>query len=44
MFSAQGLLADSDTLEYAWLIDMQAGGLTGRVTIPQVGVIRIVAG
>lgn len=41
MFSAQGLPADSDTLEYAWLIDMQAGGLTGRVTVPQVGVIRI---
>lgn len=44
MFSAQGLPADSDTLEYAWLIDMQAGGLTGRVTVPQVGVIRSVAG
>lgn len=44
MFSAQGLPADSDTLEYAWLIDMQAGGLTGRVTLPQVGVIRIGAG
>ncbi|CAF94276.1 unnamed protein product, partial [Tetraodon nigroviridis] len=35
MFSAQGLPPDSDTLEYAWLIDMQAGGLTGRVTVPQ---------
>ncbi|KAF6734631.1 uncharacterized protein FQA47_004048 [Oryzias melastigma] len=35
MFSAQGLPLGSDTLEYAWLIDMQAGGLTGRVTIPQ---------
>lgn len=44
MFSAQGLPPDSDTLEYAWLIDMQAGGLTGRVTVPQVGGIRIVAG
>ncbi|XP_029683365.1 bridge-like lipid transfer protein family member 1 isoform X11 [Takifugu rubripes] len=39
MFSAQGLPADSDTLEYAWLIDMQAGGLTGRVTVPQVASI-----
>lgn len=38
MFSAQGLPLGSDTLEYAWLIDMQAGGLTGRVTVPQVGV------
>ncbi|XP_010775323.1 uncharacterized protein KIAA1109-like [Notothenia coriiceps] len=36
MFSAQGLSMSSDTLEYAWLIDMQAGGLTGRVTLPQV--------
>ncbi|XP_061600023.1 bridge-like lipid transfer protein family member 1 isoform X7 [Cololabis saira] len=35
MFSAQGLPLGSDTLEYAWLIDMQAGGLTGRVTVPQ---------
>ncbi|XP_030213365.1 bridge-like lipid transfer protein family member 1 isoform X7 [Gadus morhua] len=35
MFSAQGLPMGSDTLEYAWLIDMQAGLLTGRVTIPQ---------
>ncbi|KAJ3613637.1 hypothetical protein NHX12_019883, partial [Muraenolepis orangiensis] len=35
MFSAQGLPVGSDTLEYAWLIDMQAGLLTGRVTIPQ---------
>ncbi|XP_075964686.1 bridge-like lipid transfer protein family member 1 isoform X15 [Anarhichas minor] len=36
MFSAQGLPLGGDTLEYAWLIDMQAGGLTGRVTVPQV--------
>ncbi|XP_036006462.1 transmembrane protein KIAA1109 homolog isoform X1 [Fundulus heteroclitus] len=35
MFSAQGLPLVSDTLEYAWLIDMQAGALTGRVTVPQ---------
>lgn len=40
MFSAQGLPLGSDTLEYAWLIDMQAGGLTGRVTVPQVRVSR----
>lgn len=40
MFSAQGLPLGSDTLEYAWLIDMQAGGLTGRVTVPQVRVCR----
>ncbi|XP_063040632.1 bridge-like lipid transfer protein family member 1 isoform X4 [Engraulis encrasicolus] len=35
MFSAEGLPAGSDTLEYAWLIDMQAGALTGKVTVPQ---------
>ncbi|XP_037550709.1 transmembrane protein KIAA1109 homolog [Nematolebias whitei] len=39
MFSAQGLPLGSDTLEYAWLIDMQAGALTGRVTVPQVASI-----
>lgn len=42
MFSAQGLPLGSDTLEYAWLIDMQAGGLTGRVTVPQVCVCLLV--
>lgn len=42
MFSAQGLPLGSDTLEYAWLIDMQAGGLTGRVTVPQVCVLQLV--
>src|SRR4029434_6231534 len=36
MFSAHALPAGSDTLEYAWLIDMQAGALTGRITVPQV--------
>ncbi|XP_030626570.1 bridge-like lipid transfer protein family member 1 [Chanos chanos] len=35
MFSAEGLPAGSDTLEYAWLIDIQAGALTGKVTVPQ---------
>ncbi|XP_051507194.1 transmembrane protein KIAA1109 homolog isoform X2 [Myxocyprinus asiaticus] len=35
MFSAEGLPAGSDTLEYSWLIDVQAGALTGRVTVPQ---------
>ncbi|KAM9476517.1 bridge-like lipid transfer protein family member 1 isoform 2-T2 [Clarias gariepinus] len=35
MFSAEGLPAGSDTLEYAWLIDVQAGALTGKVTVPQ---------
>ncbi|TRY60510.1 hypothetical protein DNTS_001480 [Danionella cerebrum] len=35
MFSAEGLPVGSDTLEYAWLIDVQAGALTGRVSVPQ---------
>uniref|UniRef100_A0A670YM29 Bridge-like lipid transfer protein family member 1 n=1 Tax=Pseudonaja textilis TaxID=8673 RepID=A0A670YM29_PSETE len=36
MFSAEGLPVDSDTLEYAWLIDIQTGSLTAKVTIPQI--------
>lgn len=36
MFSAEGLPLGSDTLEYAWLIDVQAGSLTAKVTAPQV--------
>ncbi|KAJ7406763.1 hypothetical protein WISP_131579 [Willisornis vidua] len=35
MFSAEGLPLGSDTLEYAWLIDVQAGSLTAKVTAPQ---------
>lgn len=36
MFSAEGLPLGSDSLEYAWLIDVQAGSLTAKVTAPQV--------
>ncbi|XP_036089345.1 transmembrane protein KIAA1109 homolog isoform X3 [Rousettus aegyptiacus] len=35
MFSAEGLPLGSDSLEYAWLIDAQAGSLTAKVTAPQ---------
>ncbi|TKC49630.1 hypothetical protein EI555_007878, partial [Monodon monoceros] len=35
MFSAEGLTLGSDSLEYAWLIDVQAGSLTAKVTAPQ---------
>ncbi|XP_069487254.1 bridge-like lipid transfer protein family member 1 isoform X10 [Ambystoma mexicanum] len=35
MFSAEGLPLGTDTLEYAWLIDIQAGTLTAKVTSPQ---------
>lgn len=38
MFSAEGLPLGSDSLEYAWLIDVQAGSLTAKVTAPQVRV------
>lgn len=37
MFSAEGLPLGSDSLEYAWLIDVQTGNLTAKVTAPQVG-------
>lgn len=40
MFSAEGLPPGSDTLEYAWLIDVQAGALTGKVTVPQVCFVK----
>ncbi|XP_053559592.1 bridge-like lipid transfer protein family member 1 isoform X3 [Bombina bombina] len=35
MFSAEGLPLGTDILEYAWLIDVQAGSLTAMVTTPQ---------
>ncbi|XP_069098559.1 bridge-like lipid transfer protein family member 1 isoform X3 [Pleurodeles waltl] len=35
MFSGEGLPLGTDTLEYAWLIDIQAGTLTAKVTSPQ---------
>ncbi|MFT7806383.1 uncharacterized protein KIAA1109 homolog isoform X8 [Arapaima gigas] len=35
MFSDEGLPPGSDTLEYAWLVDFQAGALTGKATVPQ---------
>ena len=36
MFSHEGLPIDSETLEYAWLVEVTVGELTGRVTAPQV--------
>lgn len=41
MFSAEGLPLGSDSLEYAWLIDVQAGSLTAKVTAPQVRVSEL---
>ncbi|XP_067849393.1 bridge-like lipid transfer protein family member 1 isoform X6 [Heptranchias perlo] len=39
MFSAEGLPLGSTTLEYAWLIDVQAGLLTAKVTLPQLATL-----
>ena len=35
MFSEIGRPLESDTLEYAWLIDVQLGDVSGRLTLPQ---------
>ncbi|XP_043529975.1 transmembrane protein KIAA1109 homolog isoform X5 [Chiloscyllium plagiosum] len=39
MFSAEGLPLGSTTLEYSWLIDVQAGLLTSKVTLPQLATL-----
>lgn len=36
MFSDVGQSLDQDTVEYAWLIEIQLGKLSGRLTTPQV--------
>ena len=36
MFSGKGLPPDSETLEYAWLTELQFGVLSGKITPPQV--------
>ena len=36
MFSGEGLPVGSETLEYGWLMELQFGILTGKVTLPQV--------
>lgn len=36
MFSDEGRSLDQDTLEYAWMIEVQLGKLTGKLTAPQV--------
>lgn len=35
MFSDEKRSLDEETLEYAWLLELQLGQLTGRLTIPQ---------
>lgn len=39
MFSDEGRSLDEDTLEYAWLVEVQLGKLSGKLTGPQVGII-----
>uniref|UniRef100_T1J6C2 Bridge-like lipid transfer protein family member 1 C-terminal domain-containing protein n=1 Tax=Strigamia maritima TaxID=126957 RepID=T1J6C2_STRMM len=36
MFSNEGRSLDDETLEYGWLIEVQIGDITGRITTPQV--------
>jgi hypothetical protein len=36
MFSDKGRTLDEETLEYAWLVEVQLGKLGGKVTAPQV--------
>ncbi|XP_052791422.1 bridge-like lipid transfer protein family member 1 isoform X3 [Mya arenaria] len=36
MFSHEGLPLDSETLEYAWLVEATIGNLSGRLTSPQI--------
>jgi len=36
MFSDEGRTLDEETLEYAWLVEIQLGKLGGKVTAPQV--------
>lgn len=35
MFSDEGRSLDDETLEYAWLIEVQLGKLSGKLTSPQ---------
>ncbi|KAF5303327.1 hypothetical protein FQA39_LY10066 [Lamprigera yunnana] len=35
MFSNEGCTLDEDTVEYAWLLEIQLGKLSGRLTSPQ---------
>jgi hypothetical protein len=40
MFSDEGLTLDEETLEYAWLVEIQLGKLGGKVTAPQVKLLN----
>ena len=36
MFSAEERTLDEETLEYAWLVELTIGTLSGKLTTPQV--------
>jgi len=40
MFSDEGRTLDEETLEYAWLLEIQLGKLGGKVTAPQVRLLN----
>lgn len=42
MFSNEGRNLDEDTLEYSWLVEVQLGKLTGKLTLPQL--VNVVTG
>lgn len=42
MFSRAGIPPDSETVEYAWLIDLQMGALSGQLTVAQVSCYHMV--
>ncbi|XP_023176913.2 transmembrane protein KIAA1109 homolog isoform X3 [Drosophila hydei] len=42
MFSNEGCALDEDTLEYSWLVEVQLGKLTGKLTLPQL--VNVVTG
>lgn len=41
MFSHEGLPLESETLEYAWMVEAIIGDLTGKLTCPQVCISEI---
>jgi hypothetical protein len=41
MFSDEGRTLDEETLEYAWLVEIQLGKLGGKVTAPQVNLLNV---
>ena len=41
MFSHKGLDLESETLEYAWLVEAVIGDITGKLTSPQVGGVKL---